>query len=506
LDLRFDLKKVDKKITAKLGSPKKGEDRPSEAKAIEILQRIRSLFHYEYISAYRDVASERFNASLQNVFEKKLREAFTHNKQAGAPAGYRALTRAADTIFQESVKQLNPVLNTIVKSVSSALVHSAAANIKANKEDLVEWIASKAALKLETGEHDEEKVDAVEVGSGLQSSLDLALRRTLIDSSKKVILAIDEPEAFLHPSAQRRFGRQLLSKDGFEWEKLIITTHSPIIVEEAEYIDIIVADNQKYYSSSKEETGRYEINTAFLRGQGAEMLFGNSILLVEGEGDRLFFEIIRRRLAADSKEAQLDRAFVVGVGSNTQFAPWIRLLKSFKGASGNTFFNFICAVDGDSATQISESFRKASIDIDADVRRAFQTVQGHFSSQHRDEWHKTIGALNQLCKERHVPSRLMVGDLEYAAINKVTSNTLSELYNALNYTGKKDAHSLMYWLGSKGMTGNAPSDGNKEPWRRAKMGQVIPLKQLDDSIKSVIRAWFKPFSVGRAILNELADV
>ena len=274
---------------------------------------------------------------MQNVFNKELLNAVTHNKPAGAPTEYRELTKAMSILFEQSENVLEPALDSISNFVSPVLMNSAGINISADKEDFADWIASNAILKLATGDHDQEKVDALEVGSGLQSSLELALRNNLIDSSKKIILAIDEPEAFLHPSAQRTFARNLYRKQGIEWKKLIITTHSPIIVEEAEYIDINIAANQKYYGSSKKDINRNEINTAFLSGKGAEMLFGNFILLVEGEGDRLFFEMIRRNLAENLEEPQLDRAFVVGVGSNTQFAPWIRLLSSFKDAAKNTF-------------------------------------------------------------------------------------------------------------------------------------------------------------------------
>jgi hypothetical protein len=53
------------------------------------------------------------------------------------------------------------------------------------------------------------------------------------------------------------------------------------------------------------------------------------VLLVEGDGDRLFFEWLRRRVAAATKDGRVDDLYVVPTGSNTQFSLWPQLLRSY---------------------------------------------------------------------------------------------------------------------------------------------------------------------------------
>jgi dGTP triphosphohydrolase len=71
------------------------------------------------------------------------------------------------------------------------------------------------------------------------------------------------------------------------------------------------------------------INTALLTGQGAEMAFSRGVLLVEREGDKLFFETLRRRIAPFDETGGADELSVVWVGSNARFGPWIRLLEGY---------------------------------------------------------------------------------------------------------------------------------------------------------------------------------
>jgi hypothetical protein len=70
------------------------------------------------------------------------------------------------------------------------------------------------------------------------------------------------------------------------------------------------------------------VNTALMTGYGAEMAFAHAVLLVEGDGDRLYFESLRRRLAKKSKTGAIDQLYVVPTGGKTAFAPWLRMLVS----------------------------------------------------------------------------------------------------------------------------------------------------------------------------------
>jgi len=93
--------------------------------------------------------------------------------------------------------------------------------------------------------HGEDRMSfqASQMGMGLQSSLTIALLRAYarIKKSNKAVIAIEEPEIFLHPQAQRHF-YNLLREIAYplfdEGIQIIYCTHSPLFVD-VEYFDEI---------------------------------------------------------------------------------------------------------------------------------------------------------------------------------------------------------------------------------------------------------------------------
>src|SRR5690606_27536077 len=118
---------------------------------------------------------------------------------------------------------LQPVLNEIVEAIPPGLIASASPSVEIDNNEMVRWMAQNIKLKLSTGEHDKNSVYATNVGSGLQSLLALALNKRNTSKKARKILALDEPEAFLHPSAQRTMARLLISEAKYS-NQLIITT------------------------------------------------------------------------------------------------------------------------------------------------------------------------------------------------------------------------------------------------------------------------------------------
>lgn len=88
---------------------------------------------------------------------------------------------------------------------------------------------------------DKMSFQASQMGMGLQSSLTIALLRAYakIKKSDKAVIAIEEPEIFLHPQAQRHFYnllREIAYPSPDEGIQIIYCTHSPLFVD-VEYFD-----------------------------------------------------------------------------------------------------------------------------------------------------------------------------------------------------------------------------------------------------------------------------
>jgi 5S rRNA maturation endonuclease (ribonuclease M5) len=140
-------------------------------------------------------------------------------------------------------------------------------------------------------------------GTGVRGGVLVAVLRYLAKQAKRsMIFAVEEPEAFLHPEAQRRLGQDLLELGQRRDVTLLATTHSPFMVPRHAGVKVIALE--------KDRAGRTRI---IAEGEGEDRapellapLFGDlasadifqratqfdagtrGILLVEGETDRTY--------------------------------------------------------------------------------------------------------------------------------------------------------------------------------------------------------------------------
>ena len=122
------------------------------------------------------------------------------------------------------------------------------------------------------------------------------------------LIVIEEPESFLHPYAQAEFGRVLQDLAEEFRVQVLVTTHSPYLLSLNRPESNILLERRSHYGQLR-ETQRIDStgeNWMAPFGQALEMssdefkpwqkLFGSSsdaILLVEGETDKQYFEMLR---------------------------------------------------------------------------------------------------------------------------------------------------------------------------------------------------------------------
>ncbi len=129
-------------------------------------------------------------------------------------------------------------------------------------------------------------------------------------TSSKVtpVLVIEEPESFLHPSAQAEFGRILQDLSSEFGVQVISTTHSPYMLSKDKPISNILLERKifrgHFRGSQQLETDGDSWMEPFSLILGLsteefrpwkELFFGNneSTLLVEGSTDKAYFEMLR---------------------------------------------------------------------------------------------------------------------------------------------------------------------------------------------------------------------
>jgi predicted ATP-dependent endonuclease of OLD family len=122
------------------------------------------------------------------------------------------------------------------------------------------------------------------------------------------VIVIEEPESFLHPAAQAEFGRVLQDLAEEFQVQVIVTTHSPYLLSIGSPESNILLERRLRYKQLQEtqrvDTAGDNWMEPFSLALGLEseefkpwkrllLAASDSILLVEGDGDRDYFEMLR---------------------------------------------------------------------------------------------------------------------------------------------------------------------------------------------------------------------
>jgi putative ATP-dependent endonuclease of OLD family len=142
------------------------------------------------------------------------------------------------------------------------------------------------------------------------------------------VLAIEEPEAHLHPNAQKNLFRQIEAIAG----QKIITTHSPYITATATLTQL-----RNFYKNTTVTCGRMlmdslspedirKINRQVINTRG-EIFFSKLIIFFEGETEEQALPILaQKHFGRTPVELALD---FVGVGGHGSYLPFIRFAEAF---------------------------------------------------------------------------------------------------------------------------------------------------------------------------------
>jgi putative ATP-dependent endonuclease of OLD family len=160
--------------------------------------------------------------------------------------------------------------------------------------------------------------------------LELGLEQRLKDEEiAHVLMAIEEPEAHLHPHLQRLIFRRLLREER-ETQTVIVTTHSPHITSIADPRGLVVfrtgdGETELAAASAAElEDEEWADIERYLDATRAEMVFARRVLLVEGFAEQVMLPVL-----AEREEIDLDKlGITVCAIQGTHFSSYIRFLEA----------------------------------------------------------------------------------------------------------------------------------------------------------------------------------
>lgn len=175
------------------------------------------------------------------------------------------------------------------------------------------------------------EVDVENEGAGVQSAVAIAIARTYAEIVQKpLILAIEEPELYLHPHGCRHFYKILkeLSQKGVQ---VIYTTHERSFVNVADLESILLVKMEnggtRVYTCRNSITGIDAIKIASKFDEELnEVFFADKVILVEGPDDKIACKLAFERLGVELDKHNIS---VIDCGGNTGIRPMVEILQSF---------------------------------------------------------------------------------------------------------------------------------------------------------------------------------
>jgi len=234
---------------------------------------------------------------------------------------------------------LDVIEGNLKKHISRLMPSVQAIRVEVNLEDTNDFFSRGVALKVDDGI----LTDVLEKGHGLQRSVVFGLLQNLIESqrsssSRPIILAIEEPELYIHPQMQRLVFRVL--RDFAQTDQVIYTTHSPSFVDLTRYNCVGVvkksttANGTKVSQCPEDVFGSPDDKKTFklLNSFGLEhnqMFFAQKIILVEGDQDVMAIIATAKKLGYFQECPEEIGYTIVNTSSKGEIPKFQRMLNAF---------------------------------------------------------------------------------------------------------------------------------------------------------------------------------
>lgn len=195
--------------------------------------------------------------------------------------------------------------------------------------------------------------NVTELGSGVQNLVLLALFRTYAKLMKhKAVLAIEEPEIYLYPQAQRHLYKHFRGLSTSS--QIFYTTHSPSFVDASNYDEICMIRKHdgktgyipREFDLAQNEREEIKILTEF-NTERNELFFADRVVLVEGQTEKQSTPFILEKLG---KPSERENIAVIECGGKEGLPYYIKICRALK-------LNWCCMYDWDRAEDDTDEIK-----------------------------------------------------------------------------------------------------------------------------------------------------
>lgn len=279
------------------------------------------------IHSFRDPQNE-LRINQWSWFGKLLRE-YIKSDDPGLLAAFKQVNIASNGIFKDLQEDINsPKVKVAFPNTTVSFQFNPDTKLDVYKSALI-YVDDGFNSLLQ------------EKGSGIQSAVVIGLYNYYTNKfahSSSSLLAVEEPEIYLHPQARRVISNRIDDFLQGNKNQVIITTHSTEFITSAhENLNIIVAKKQHQKGTEAKNT-KFDTSKEkqiLVKAQNAEMFFADKVILVEG-GEKYILEAIAKfygaKVIPDLGENWLNESniSVIAVGGKTEFWKYVKKLEELE--------------------------------------------------------------------------------------------------------------------------------------------------------------------------------
>ncbi|AYV57694.1 ATP-dependent endonuclease [Leptospira kmetyi] len=468
----------------------------SEEKAKRLFSEMKENNKFILIPAIRDTQSYDFGELLTETMNEYGLSEMVPSKRGGTTSAYRTISKIREEVTRDIGKLVNAKLFPALKGkLGIQTNHELSVIFDVNIGSIAEWV--KENVKLSFKIDDKSSIPLGEAGTGIQSAVLLALQQIKNEANKNpainYLFAIEEPEAFLHPQKQRELYQSIKEKatDNLNY---LITTHSPYIVSDTDFMNIGIVRKEglesKLYTPNIVDDKKGEILNYFNNDINSLVYFADKVIFVEGESDRLIIEEIIKK----HYKKKFHNISVIATGGNKNFAPYINLMRAYEGLS----IPFLIVTDFDSLTSeadrpIFKGIESAGFNI-PNKKKLIDQIDNAVKSGKEEEHRKIALSIKKAIKETGINVFIFPSDVEYSIVTDANLPQTASLLNELKLDSSKadyskgyDLASIRRHIGSKNIP-FAPMDKPpfKRPFIHRKIVDLIDPTRFSIDIKNLI--------------------